>query len=64
MKSGVKWKKSMGRWKVLPQEEDWDTSENYAKVFKGIGTRKLHGGYLKLKNEFKSWKRYILITSL
>ena len=61
-KSGVKWKKSMGRWKVLPQEEDWDTSEKAlsAKVFKRYWDKaRLHGGYLKLKNDFKSWKKDI-----
>ena len=26
-KSGIKWIKQFGKWKVLPQEEDWDTSE-------------------------------------
>ena len=61
-KSGVKWKKSMGRWKVLPQEEDWETSEKAlsAKIFKRYWDKaRLHGGYLKLKYEFKNWKNDI-----
>ena len=26
-KSGKKWSKESGEWKILPQEEDWETNE-------------------------------------
>ena len=34
-KSGKKWSKEDGDWKILPQEEDWDTNEKArsAKIF-------------------------------
>jgi len=34
-KSGKKWSKESGEWKILPQEEDWETNEKArsAKVF-------------------------------
>ena len=43
-------------------DEDWDTSEKAlsAKIFKRYWDKaRLHGGYLKLKNDFKSWKKDI-----
>ena len=34
-KSGKKWSKESGDWKILPQEKDWDTNEKAksARVF-------------------------------
>ena len=55
-KSGTKWIKQFGKWKVLPQEEDWDTSEKAqsADIFKRYWKKaRMHGGYLKMKEQFK-----------
>jgi hypothetical protein len=55
-KSGTKWTKTKGKWTILPQEEDWNTSEKAqsAEIFLEYWRKaRLHGGYLLLKENHK-----------
>lgn len=58
-KSGKKWSKESGEWKILPQEEDWETNEKArsAKVFYAYWKMAREDKeYLDSKMEFLSLK--------
>lgn len=54
-KSGMKWSRENGEWKVLPQEVDWDSSEKAeaAKVFYEYWVKaRTNEKYIELKESF------------